>query len=370
MSFLYDGVDHPLRVATTVIADIRNCAGCPPQPPLYEQSARAVAYYELDLAGNVRRLRALGGADLGGYRYSAFGRQLADTVTNPDPSFGLHLPNQPLRWKGMWRYAVGSTELYDARSRFWSPELGSFLSIDELEFHNPSGTFWAWPGQNPVQYADPFGFDGTTSNPIQDLVDMNLLPPGLTIFGKGARMRANGISMMANDATFEAGSAKAACGSAMMAAGAGVLGADAMVIAGAAEAAVGAATAIGRSGGPSRAVATSPSTPRANPPPAPGPKATFIGQQKGPSIAVPTGASGPVPTRSAGVQYVGGHGGQGLHPNVSNVRIMEPTPARGPSPGYPQGHASYSNSYGQTVNPYTGRPISTTDPWWHLPLGP
>jgi len=30
-------------------------------------------YYEVDLAGNVRGLRASGDASLGGYRYSAFG---------------------------------------------------------------------------------------------------------------------------------------------------------------------------------------------------------------------------------------------------------------------------------------------------------
>jgi RHS repeat-associated protein len=251
MSFLYDGIDHPLRLGGTGVLGATT-----PESPFVSYSAgpHAVAYYELDLAGNVRRLRAPGGADLGGYRYGAFGATREDTV---QPSiFGIinDLDKQPLRWKGMWRFDLGAgTELYDARARMWSPALGSFLSVDEFDFHDPTSTLWAWPNQNPITFSDPFGRDGTTSNPVQDLVDSGFLPPGLTIFGKGTRMRATGISMMANDATFEAGMAKMNCGNAMIAAGAGVLATDAQVIGGIADAAIGAANAV-RGGGSYRAV--------------------------------------------------------------------------------------------------------------------
>ena len=250
MSFLYDGIDHPLRLGgTTVIA-----VPAPGSPyTSYSAGPHAVAYYELDLAGNVRRLRAPGGADHGGYRYSAFGATREDTVQSS--IFGVieDLDKQPLRWKGMWRFDVNGTELYDARARMWSPALGTFLSVDELVFHDPTSTPWAWPNQNPITFSDPFGRDGTTSNPIQDLVDSGFLPPGLTIFGKGTRLRATGISMMANDATVEAGIAKMNCGNAMIAAGAGVLATDAQVIGGIADAAIGAANAL-RGGGSYRAV--------------------------------------------------------------------------------------------------------------------
>ena len=43
------------------------------------------AYFELDLAGNVRGLRASGGASLGDYRYSAFGQTLEDTTMITQP---------------------------------------------------------------------------------------------------------------------------------------------------------------------------------------------------------------------------------------------------------------------------------------------
>ena len=36
----------------------------------------------------------------------------------------------------MWRFDLGAgVELYDARARMWSPKLGTFLSVDEFQFH-------------------------------------------------------------------------------------------------------------------------------------------------------------------------------------------------------------------------------------------
>jgi RHS repeat-associated protein len=149
-TFLYDGIDHPLRLAGAAAGSVPE--PLPPAAPTsikYSAGPYARAYYELDLAGNVRRLRAPGGADLGGYRYSAFGKTVENTVVS--------LPDQPLRWKGMWRFDLGGVELYDARARMWSPALGSFLSIDEFSFHDGRTTLWGWPGQNPLRYRDPSG---------------------------------------------------------------------------------------------------------------------------------------------------------------------------------------------------------------------
>ena len=123
-SYLFDGIDHPLRVKT----------------------ASATAYYELDLAGNVRGLRASGGASLGQYRYSAFGQTLEDTS----------LITQPLRWKGRW-YSPVAGGTYDVRARQWSPELGTFLSIDEFQYQEAKSTLWGWPNQNPNRFGDPQG---------------------------------------------------------------------------------------------------------------------------------------------------------------------------------------------------------------------
>jgi RHS repeat-associated protein len=103
-------------------------------------------FYEVDLAGNVRRLRRPDGSDAGGYRYSAFGTQYA----GPAPAV-----DQPLRWKGRWWSDFGG--VYDVRARQWSPALGAFTSVDEFQFHDARSTLWGWPNQNPTRYADKTG---------------------------------------------------------------------------------------------------------------------------------------------------------------------------------------------------------------------
>jgi RHS repeat-associated protein len=146
-SYLFDGVDHPLRIARPGVGTTN------------------YFYYEVDLAGNVRGLRASGGASLGGYRYTAFGKTLEDTS----------LITQPLRWKARWFSPVaGGT--YDVRARQWSPELGIFLEIDEFEFHGPTTTLWGWPGMNPITWADSRGRGKSGGGGSSD--DWGDAPPG------------------------------------------------------------------------------------------------------------------------------------------------------------------------------------------------
>jgi hypothetical protein len=77
--------------------------------------------------------------------------------------------------------------------------------------------------------------DTSGLSPQDALLDAWWLPPGLKIFGEGARMRADGISMMSNDATVEAGMAKANCGASMMGAGASLVGTEAAILVGVAQ---------------------------------------------------------------------------------------------------------------------------------------
>jgi hypothetical protein len=49
---------------------------------------------------------------------------------------------------------------YDMRARWWSPQLGAFLTIDGYAYHEASATLLGWPGQNPAKWSDPFGRDG------------------------------------------------------------------------------------------------------------------------------------------------------------------------------------------------------------------
>jgi hypothetical protein len=95
----------------------------------------------------------------------------------------------------------------------------------------------------------------------------------------------------------------------------------------------------------------------------------LIATEGGSVIEVPRGAMGQSPVNTGrGSQFTGGSGGGGLHPNVSNVHVMDPTPPRGPSTGYPNGDVNDSNAAGQTVNPYVGQTIGKADPWWDMQL--
>ncbi|MBS2018036.1 MAG: hypothetical protein JST00_34505, partial [Deltaproteobacteria bacterium] len=124
--YLFDGIDHPLRMK--------------------RPATSATIYFEVDLAGNVRALRASGGASVGGYRYSAFGKLVEDSATI----------DQPLRWKGRW-YSPIAGGTYDVRARQWAPEAGVFLSVDDYEYHSYLTTLWGWPGQSPTRRSDPSG---------------------------------------------------------------------------------------------------------------------------------------------------------------------------------------------------------------------
>jgi len=91
----------------------------------------------------------------------------------------------------------------------------------------------------------------------------------------------------------------------------------------------------------------------------------FIVSPGGDVIAVPEGAGGPTPTANGlGFQYTGGHGGLGLSPKVTGVRVMAAIPR------YPNGYVVYMNANGQTVHPYTGRTVARGDPLAHLELSP
>jgi YD repeat-containing protein len=133
-TYLFDGIDHPLRITQTATG--------------------TTAYYELDLEGNVRALRASGGSDLGGYRYTAFGKTVEDTTTI----------NQALRWKARWFSSVASG-IYDVRARQWAPELGVFLAIDEFGYHDVRSTLWGWPHQSPRRFSDFLGNQTVTGLP-------------------------------------------------------------------------------------------------------------------------------------------------------------------------------------------------------------
>src|SRR5207253_10484634 len=84
----------------------------------------------------------------------------------------------------------------------------------------------------------------------------------------------------------------------------------------------------------------------------------FIVTPGGTAFPVPKGATGAVPVINrvgdrTGTAFTGGRGG--ANGQVDTIRMMNPTAARGRSPGYPHGYITYQNAGKQGVDPYTGR---------------
>ncbi len=93
---------------------------------------------------------------------------------------------------------------------------------------------------------------------------------------------------------------------------------------------------------------------------------SFIVSEGGTVFPVPKGATGPLGVESGkGFQFVGGSGGNGLSSKVTYFRMMDPVTMG--KFQYSGGYGSYLNNAGQTINPLTGKTISKTDWWWHIP---
>ena len=93
---------------------------------------------------------------------------------------------------------------------------------------------------------------------------------------------------------------------------------------------------------------------------------SFIVSEGGTVFPVPKGSTGPLGVESGkGFQFVGGSGGNGLSSKVADFRMMDPVTTG--KFQYPGGYGSYLNKAGQTINPLTGKTISKTDFWWHIP---
>jgi RHS repeat-associated protein len=165
-TWLYDGVDDPLRL----------------------QRGALTYYYELDLAGNVRRLRDATGADLGGYRYSAFGVTLPADAATPASAV-----DQLLRWKGR-PFESGAGGVYDMRARWWSPAAGQFLTADRLKYLDGASTLWGWANQNPLRWSDPSGRLPVAPIPPAG-PQLTLIPGGAGATAGGAALGIGGLAL-------------------------------------------------------------------------------------------------------------------------------------------------------------------------------
>ncbi len=116
----------------------------------------ATYYYRKDAQGNVIALLDNTGAVVVKYAYDAWGNCL--TTVRDINATGIADLN-PFRYRGYY-YDV-ETKLYFLKTRYYDPEIGRFITIDDISYLDPNSinglNLYAYCGNNPVMGYDPNG---------------------------------------------------------------------------------------------------------------------------------------------------------------------------------------------------------------------
>ena len=116
--------------------------------------------YRKDAQGNVIALLDESGVVVAKYVYDAWGNHRvldANGVTITDVS---HIANlNPFRYRGY--YYDTETKLYFLKTRYYDPEIGRFMTIDDISYLDPETinglNLYAYCLDNPIMYTDPNG---------------------------------------------------------------------------------------------------------------------------------------------------------------------------------------------------------------------
>ena len=90
------------------------------------------------------------------YRYDAWGDQEIELL---DPEYEELAKANPFRYRGY--YYDTETGLYYLKSRYYDPEVGRFITIDDISYIDPETinglNLYAYCGNNPVMRVDENG---------------------------------------------------------------------------------------------------------------------------------------------------------------------------------------------------------------------
>ena len=109
--------------------------------------------YRKNVFGDVTEIYDEAGTLVGKYNYNAFGECEIETDEG-----GIAEKN-PIRYRGY--YYDEETGFYYLKTRYYDPEIGRFITIDNTSYLNPDGindlNLYAYCGNNPVMNVDPEG---------------------------------------------------------------------------------------------------------------------------------------------------------------------------------------------------------------------
>ncbi|TFZ44634.1 RHS repeat-associated core domain-containing protein [Stenotrophomonas maltophilia] len=287
-------------------------------------SAQAVTYIHTDALGSVVAETDEAGKVIKRYDYEPYGG-VVDGPVMDGPGYTGHVSD-------------AATGLSYMQQRYYDPQLGLFLSVDPVSPNNKPGSAfnrYRYAAGNPYRFVDPDGRQERAAERHADSVASS--PSAYDTFGPAALAVTTAIVR-----------ATPVVGPAVASAMSGSIN-SAQPLALPAPAAPSAQTP-----------AAAPATPS-------GP--SYVISSNGTAFPVPTGASGPTPVinpagKQTGVAFTGGAGGS--NGQVATMRMMDPTPPRGNSPGYPAGYIKYENAGKQGVDPLSGKTLPNSKS--HFPV--
>lgn len=293
-------------------------------PPI--ATAQTVTYIHTDALGSVVAETDESGNVIKRYDYEPYGGVVDGPVTD-GPGYTGHVSD-------------AATGLSYMQQRYYDPQLGLFLSVDPVSPNDKPGSAfnrYRYAAGNPYRFVDPDGRQERAAERHADSVASS--PSAYDTFGPAALAVTTAIVR----ATPVVGPAAASAMSGS------INSAQPLALPAPAPAAPSAPTP-----------AAAPATPS-------GP--SNVVSSNGTAFPVPAGASGPTPVinpagKQTGVAFTGGAGGS--NGQVATMRMMDPTPPRGNSPGYPAGYIKYENAGKQGVDPLSGKTLPNSKS--HFPV--
>ena len=156
IKFNYDANDRLIKQSDGLefIYDASGVAGVVYQGNTY--------FYQKDIFNNIAKILDANGNIIVQYVYNAWGKYKVLNANGQeiDKSDDGHIGNKnPFRYRSY--YFDTETELYYLKSRYYDPELGRFITIDDISYLDPETinglNLYAYCGNNPVMFTDPAG---------------------------------------------------------------------------------------------------------------------------------------------------------------------------------------------------------------------
>ena len=134
---------------------------------IYDQSGiagikynNATYFYRKDAQGNIAAILDSNGNIVVEYKYDSWGNHAVLDANGADIASATHIGNlNPFRYRGY--YYDTETGLYFLKTRYYDPEVGRFITIDDISYIDPETinglNLYAYCGNNPVMRVDENG---------------------------------------------------------------------------------------------------------------------------------------------------------------------------------------------------------------------